>query len=111
MKGVINPASRMRYRLTLQQRETEADGAGGYSTAWSDVADLWAEVKAVSTHEIYQFGQLRSRSLYKIIIRCRENIRSDMRFIDGSRVFYIRGIFCMETEGLMELLTEEGEGE
>ena len=38
-------AGRLRQLMTLQQENRTDDGTGGYIRNWTDLADLWAELK------------------------------------------------------------------
>ncbi len=109
-----NTTSRLRHRLTLQQRVETPDGAGGFSSGWQDVADLWAEISPVNAKSIYGFeklfaGKIQSEISHKIIIRYRSGISTSMRLLFDNRAFNIRAIKNPdERNETLELLVDEG---
>ncbi len=109
-----NATTRLRHRLTLQQEVKTADGAGGYSRSWTNIADLWAEISPISNRVIYgeeklYAGHIEARISHKITIRYRSGLSTAMRLLFESRVFNIRAIsFVNEDKDLVELLVEEG---
>lgn len=87
-----NISGRLNQRITLQQKVTTADGAGGYSISWQDVTTLWAEVVPHSTSERLISDKETLENRYIITIRHRTDINASMRFVLGSRTFTIIGI-------------------
>lgn len=103
-----NLASRMRYRLTLQGAVEQADGAGGVSCVWSDIANLWADVMRVTSSERVQAGQFAARQEYKIILRHRMDVDETKRFLWGERVLAITSVNdSLRYDGMLEVLVSE----
>lgn len=113
-----NTASRLRHKLTLQQEVQTADGAGGYTRSWSDVADVWAEILSASGgaasgirggKEILFAGQLQSQVTHKILLRARDGVTAGMRLLFENRAFNIVYIADTgENRDTLELLVIEG---
>ncbi len=109
-----NTTTRLRHRLTLQQEIQTADGAGGYTRTWQDIADLWAEINPANAKSLYgrerlYAGQLQSEISHKVTIRYRSGITTAMRLLFGNRAFNIRAISnIQESNETIELLVEEG---
>ncbi|MEZ5691488.1 MAG: phage head closure protein [Rickettsiales bacterium] len=105
--------SRLRYRITLQQDMGVADGAGGYTENWQDVAVLWAEIvpagNKLKGREKFFAGQIQSENMYRITIRHRDGIANNMRIIFAGKMFNIKSVVSFnEIDGTMEILAEEG---
>lgn len=109
-----NTASRLRHLLTLQQEVKVADGAGGYTRSWQNIADIWAEISQLSSRVIYGeeklfAGHIQASVSHKITIRYRNGLSTAMRLLFENRVFNIRAVsFAKENDELVELLVEEG---
>lgn len=79
----------LRHRLTLEERQQTADGAGGFTTSWVSVADLWAKLTPAGGAEGVEAGRLAGKSAFEIVIRYRPGVGPAMRFRFGTRVFEI----------------------
>lgn len=78
-------------RVTLQSPTRTPDGRGGYTTAWNDVATLWARVEPVSTGERVAAAQVQGEISHRVTIRHRAGITTDMRLLYGTRALAIVG--------------------
>ena len=102
-------ASRLTRRVTLQEAVRTADGGGGYTTSWQDIAYLWAEVAPLSGQEVYRHHREEAHLTHRITIRYRDNVRTGMRFVLDGRVLIIRAIANPgERNELFEIYAEEG---
>lgn len=106
---------RLRHRLTLQQPSLSADGAGGYTRSWADVAALWAEIQPFTARDVsgerLQGERLQSRVSHRIRLRYRAGVTAEMRLTDGTRIFNIRAVTVpQEAKEMLEILAEEGVG-
>jgi SPP1 family predicted phage head-tail adaptor len=112
--GGKNTASRLRHRLILQQEIKAADGAGGCTRSWQNVADLWAEISPLKYRagigsERLVAGQIQSEISYKVTLRYRAVISTSMRLLFGNRAFNIRSVRNLnEDKEILELLVDEG---
>lgn len=114
-------SSRLRHLVTLQQEVQIADGAGGTSKSWTDVASLWAEIIPIggtgsmlsrtSGKEVMVGDQVQSEISHKITLRYRDGVTSAMRIVYESRFFNIRSVANpAERNQQLELLVQEGVG-
>ena len=84
-------------RLVLETPQQAADGAGGYTTQWVVLGELWAEVKRASGRDkASEFASVTSAQ-YRITVRAApagqpSRPRAEQRFREGSRVFLIRAV-------------------
>jgi SPP1 family predicted phage head-tail adaptor len=103
--------SSLRHKVTLEQKVQTADGAGGFTTAWEQVAILWASIDRMRASESYNSGQLRTASSHVFRARYTSSITTDMRLVFGERIFNIRSINNPgEKNNMLEIYAEEGVG-
>lgn len=81
--------SELRHRLTLQEVQRVSDGAGGATTSWTDVAEVWAQLTPAGGSEGVEAGRLAGKLAYEVVLRYRDGVRPAMRFVFGTRVFEI----------------------
>lgn len=99
----------LRHRLTLQQEVRTADGAGGYTPSWSDVATVWAQVEPLKGAERLHAMQLQDTVSHRVTIRYRAGVTAALRLLFGTRVFNIRAVINPgERNRWLELMCEEG---
>jgi SPP1 family predicted phage head-tail adaptor len=79
----------LRHRLTLQEVQRVGDGAGGATTSWSDVADVWAQLTPAGGSEGIEAGRLAGKRAYEIVLRYRDGVQPAMRFRFGTRILEI----------------------
>ncbi|QIE54509.1 phage head closure protein [Pikeienuella piscinae] len=84
-------------RLTLEERATTPDGAGGLSDSWVVRGVHWAEIKTASAREGFAGGRPASRVTHRALIRYADfgsdqRPVPDQRFREGERIFAIRGV-------------------
>lgn len=104
-------AGALRHRVTLQSAAETPDGGGGFTTAWSDVATVWAAIEPLKGTERLRAEQLENPVTHRVTIRHRAGVTAKMRVAFGARVFNIRAVINPEERNRrLELLCEEGVG-
>ena len=114
-----NMCSRLKHRLVLQQEVPSADGAGGYTRSWAEIATLWAEIvpitggdsrsNTISGKEVFIAGQVQAQVSHRIFLRWRNGVMPAMRLALEDRVFNIRYVAAVrEGREMLELLVQEG---
>lgn len=99
----------LRRRVTLQTETRVSDEAGGYTSGWSDVATVWAEITPLSGQERYAARRIEARATHRARLRYREGVTSSMRLAHDGRIFNIRAVLDRSEAGRwLELLAEEG---
>ncbi len=84
-------------RLVLETPERVPDGAGGFTTSWTPLGEIWAEVKRASGRDrASEFASVTSAQ-YRITLRAApvgqpSRPRAEQRFVEGPRVFLIRAV-------------------
>ena len=82
----------LRHRVRLQAIELTGDGGGGFTEAWSDLAEIWADIRPVSGAEIGLAEQRQHRISHDVTIRYRLGVQPSQRLIHDGRALYILGI-------------------
>lgn len=91
-------------KLILESEERVGDGAGGWTTAWKALGDVWASIESRFGREIDEGGRERSRVSHRITVRGADfgapsRPRADQRFREGARVFHIRAVAEADLRG------------
>jgi SPP1 family predicted phage head-tail adaptor len=79
----------LRRRVAIESATRTADGGGGVAVAWSSVATVWAEIKALSGAEAVIAEGLQGKVTHEIMIRKRMDVSPAMRLRYGARIFVI----------------------
>lgn len=90
-------APRLKRKLSLEAPQVVADGAGGLVQTWTELGQVWAEIKARTGRERSEAGLPVSTVSYRITVRgapvgSPSRPRPNQRFRDGNRVFVIRAV-------------------
>jgi len=72
-------------RVTLERAVRTADGSGGATVAWDEVATLWTAIEPVAAGETYGADRLSTRVTHRITIRFREDVAGGMRIVHRGR--------------------------
>ena len=75
-------------RLALQEELRVADGCGGFTASWNEVALVWGLIVAVGGREIVPEAERRSR----VTIRWRGGVSPSQRFVSDGRIFEIEAV-------------------
>lgn len=65
---------------------------GGSDDSWSTDVTVWAKIRPLSSDEINQAAQFRSKVTHEVEIRYRTGITTEHKIVWGSREFTIHGI-------------------
>jgi SPP1 family predicted phage head-tail adaptor len=100
--------ARMDRRVGIQSEAKTADGQGGWTSAWSTDAEVWAYVRPLKGYERMQAMHLKSPTTHKVTIRYRDGVTAAQRLLYGSRVLHINGVVNPdEANRFLELLCVE----
>lgn len=96
---------RLNRRLTLETPQKASDGAGGYTTNWVPLGQLWASCQPRRGVERGEGGAPISSVSYVIVVRgaaqgSAARPRPEQRFRDGGRVFNIRAVTERDDRGM-----------
>lgn len=84
-------------KLVLEEPVRLADGAGGFTTSWQALGQIWAEVKPGTGRERAAGFATVSSIAFRITVRAAPDgapsrPKPDQRFRDGSRIFRILAV-------------------
>lgn len=84
-------------KLVLEEPVRLADGAGGFTTSWQALGQVWAQVKPGTGRERAAGFATVSSIAFRITVRAAPDgapsrPKPDQRFRDGSRIFRILAV-------------------
>lgn len=89
----------LRHRIVIERGERTSDSAGGSTTEWQTLAEVWAAIWSRGVGEGFSSGRVTGTATHDIWIRYRADVRPDMRIRFGDRVFDILGAIDVEDRG------------
>lgn len=99
---------RLRHRVTIQEETDTEDEQGGYTSAWSTLCKLWAQIEPLTASEQFYRGGLQAGVTHRVTLRYRDDIGPTNRVVFNSRTFNIRGVRNIDERNTdLELLCEE----
>jgi SPP1 family predicted phage head-tail adaptor len=84
-----HPIGDLRHRLTLEAATRAPDGAGGVIETWAAIAELWADIRDLGGHELYESGGLKSEVTHIVTARPHPDLAPSRRLRKGPRIFEI----------------------
>jgi len=69
----------MRHKITLQRQTRVADGGGGFGVTWTDVDDVFADIKAPNGSERFFGDKIEQNISHVVTIRFRNDISQKYR--------------------------------
>lgn len=100
---------KMRHKITLLSVTRTPDSGGGNKRQDVEIADVWAEIKALSDGEIYRYEKLEQSITHLIAIRYRPDVVAGMTLRFDDRKFYIQSVVRVEEKNeFLQLRVREG---
>lgn len=81
----------LRHRITIESATRVSDGAGGAVVTWESVAEVWAAIWTRDAREVFAADRIAGKATHDIWIRYRGDVKPEMRFRLGPRVFDVLG--------------------
>lgn len=87
--------SQLREQVRIERPDASADGQGGQTISWRDVATLYAKVEPLQSvvQEALFADQQLAREAYRITLRYRPDISADMRLFWRGKLLNIASIY------------------
>ncbi len=87
-------ASRLRERIVIQFPVLMSDGLGGATESWNSLATVFAEVEVLSSsaRERVIGAQREGQTAYRIVLRKRDDLSTNMRLQWRGQNLFIHGI-------------------
>jgi len=101
-------------RVTIQTRASNQDSFGAQSTAWSDLASVWASIEPLTGRELMNAQTISTEISHRITLRYQSAFANPktvatLRAIYGARVFDIHASMNeSENNERITLLAAEG---
>lgn len=84
-------AGALRSRVTLQSPTRVANGSGGWTSTWADVATVWARVRQIAgAGDTEAADQTTSRRRYEVTIRRRSAVSATLRIVRNAQLLEVR---------------------
>ncbi len=105
---------RLLRRLVLEGRESQPDGAGGFTVQWVPLGTLWADVTTRPGRQDFVAAKARPRVGTRILVRAApvgaaSRPTPEQRLREGTRVFTILTVAEHDRRGrYLEITAEEG---
>lgn len=106
---------RLDKRIRIHRKERVSDGMGGYTEAWRDLGCVWADVRPLSSREVWDAMRVSAETRFRVRIRWRGDSNGAPYYTSADRVTFQGRTYgierCVEIgrrEGL-ELLMVEGQ--
>ena len=90
MGALFVDPGRLSARLVLQEADGAADGQGGVSEDWQQLASVWGRIEPLRARPGEEAGAATAPVTHRITIRYREDVRHAMRFVHRNRNLMIR---------------------
>ncbi len=104
----IGEIGALRRRVAIQEMTLVPDGAGGFESGWTTIAETWAAFAPIGASEAYDEGLVTSRTTHRVLVRYREDIHPSMRIVAGSRTYDVLAtIDPDDRRARLELYVEE----
>jgi SPP1 family predicted phage head-tail adaptor len=84
----IDPG-RLRHEVALESASLTADGMGGHTGSWAEIATVFARIEPLGVESRFGAGQTRETATHRFTIRHRADVASGMRFARAERKFEI----------------------
>jgi len=113
--GEVSAVGKLRHRIKIQTLTRSSDGQGGFSSSWTDLATVWADIKPTSSKERLYAQQLEYQRSHKVVIRYLADLTAGVtnthRFTFDGRTFQIKGVRLLDEKKFWMLLdAEENQG-
>ena len=89
MATVFIDPGRLRSELALEQSQQTADGLGGFSETWVEIATLFAQIEPITARDVFGADQTLETVTHRVTVRWRTDLKSGMRFTKPGRSFDI----------------------
>ena len=107
MAGYFVDPGDLTERVTLQSRTVAQDAYGQNAITWTDVATVWARVRAVSGREFFAAAQVQQEQTVKVLIRVRADVLPTWRLVWQGSAHDITGVIPIGRE-FTELMCLQG---
>jgi len=100
-------SSRARHQITVQRRLSVADGEGGFTDGWADVAwsPIWAEVAPIQARQQLQYKSVGVDATHLVRVDGLIDITESNRIVFDGRVFEILTVENLQEADFEKVIT------
>lgn len=99
---------RLKHRIKLQeQHETQDPNTGNITSAWVDVASVWASIEGINGREFVAAAAEQATVTWRIAIRYRD-VLPTWRIVFDGRNFNIKAILPNNDQSQLVMMCETG---
>jgi len=104
-RGKKSAATRMRHRIWVQVKQETSDGEGGYTTAWQNYREIWAEVLPITAKQRMEYLSMDVEATH--LIRCRGliDVPETYRIMFGTREFEVLTVENLQERDVENVIT------
>jgi SPP1 family predicted phage head-tail adaptor len=101
-------AGDLRERVTIEVERRTPNGQGGFTTAWSPTANVWAEIIGLNGGEGIRAGVERTTAIYRVNLRMRHDVTTKHRLHWNDQYLGIKSAIPhpQEPRAFLQLLCE-----
>ena len=101
-------AGKLRHRVTIKQKSTTRDAAGGEVVAWTTFATVWGSVEPMRGQEYLEANRVGAQVDTRIRIRYASGVLPSMQAVYGSHTYDILSVINVEERNIeMQLMCKE----
>jgi len=101
-----------RSRIGIYKRVYTANSVGGFTQTHSEIATVWCKITPLTGREKMQYAQVYPTAAYKIVMRYRPDVNTEMKLFRNNKYWDILSINDVDTmQDELEILAEETRGE
>ena len=101
-----------RSRIKIYKRSYTANSFGGFVQALTEVDTVWCKIEALTGREKMQYAQVYPTAQFKITMRYRPDVNTDMKLFRNNRYWNILSVVDVKTmQDELEILAEESPSE
>lgn len=101
-------AGLLKHRVTIKTPTRVADGMGGFTVTWTDVATVWAAIWPLKGQEKIESMKLEHEITHRIRMRYRSDVTYEDRLLYKTRTFRVIDFRNIdESDVQLEVLAKE----
>lgn len=97
----------LRHRVQVQAPQQTQDEFGEVAETWVTVAEVWAEVRAMSGRELFNAQQVQADVTHKVRMRYLDVLRPSYRLVHDGKILNVSSIVPDTLNTMMEVMCVE----
>ncbi len=105
MLSASSDMAALNHRISLQRRAEGADALGQPVTTWSELAQVWADIRHMTGLQAIKADAQLSTVRASVRVRTRNDLAAGLRVVHGATVYEVRAVLKVNAD-LMDLVCE-----